>query len=488
MTLWSIATPLGASPDEPANIQRAVAVAHGELLGAPVPGNANDTRFQVPSTYAQLAQVPTCFTSRPTVTAACIPRIRQSSRPVTVTNDVGRYPPLYYLTVGIPSLFTDHLLGVHLMRLLSALLGAAFVALAVATARRWSTAPLLPAAVMIAATPTSLFLAATVNPDGLEIACAIAVWTAAVVLVTEHAQAPPRALVAVLASSTAVLVLLRGNSPLWLGVVALVLGPMWLGRLRLRLLRRRRVQVSFAGAGLAVAAALTWTFTAHAWQLVAAPVPAGHTAWDGVSKIFGLLPDLFSAQIGLFGAAGTTAPWITTTLWYLLIGAAIAIAVMVGRTRQLLTLGLAVATTVAVPLVFAAATYGHDGAIEQGRDFLPIAVGIPIVALGCVRAQGRTAASARRLQTCFGTAVAIGQFFAFYFALRRYRVGVDGPIFGNGSLHASELWSPPLGTVTVEVLFLAACVAIVFAVRSSADPPPMPIAPSPELVTTSASP
>jgi hypothetical protein len=40
-----------------------------------------------------------------------------------------------------------------------------------------------------------LFLAGVVNPSGLEISSAIAVWMTGVVLVTEHLAGPPKGLV-----------------------------------------------------------------------------------------------------------------------------------------------------------------------------------------------------------------------------------------------------------------------------------------------------
>jgi hypothetical protein len=460
MTLWSVATPLEAAPDEGSHIARAVSLVHGQWLGKSVPGPGKGayTEVRVPATYASVNG--SCYMGKPTVTAACIPRVTPSARIVSAPTHTGRYPPLYYLIVGLPSLFTERLIGIHLMRLTSALLSAAFLALAVATARRWSSSALLPAGIGVAATPMCLFMAGTVNPNGLEITATIALWTAGVVMVTEHLDAPPRALVAILGVSASVVALTRADSPLWLPVVAVVLAPLWLRRLRAASLRRPDVLAWSGVVGLAVIAALAWTFTAHALRVVATSVPAHHSTWSAVSVTVGQYPSLVTQEIGVFGWLDTPSPWITTTLWYFLIGASMFVAVLVGRTRQLVAVGLAIAAAVAVPILETVTTYGHDGFILQGRYVLPVSAGIPIVALGWVRSRNGDGTT-RRLQISFAAAIAIAQFFAFYFALRRYRVGVDGPIFGSGSLPRALVWSPPLGTIPVEAAFLIACIAIV---------------------------
>jgi hypothetical protein len=45
--IWSLATPLDASPDEPAHIERAVSIDRGEWLGASIAGVGNGARTRV---------------------------------------------------------------------------------------------------------------------------------------------------------------------------------------------------------------------------------------------------------------------------------------------------------------------------------------------------------------------------------------------------------------------------------------------------------
>jgi hypothetical protein len=468
-SLWSIATPLGASPDAPEHIARAVSVDRGEWLGTSVPGKGNGayTRITVPRTYAEIAITPNCYELKPTVSAACIPKINESSATVSVTDYVGRYPPLYYLIVGIPSLLTDRVVGVQLMGIVSAWLCAAFIALAIATARRWSRSPLLSAAIVVAATPMCLFLAGTVNPSGLEICSAIAVWTAAAVAVSGDLGTMPPALRRVLYGSAAVFVLSRSDSLFWLPVIAGILAPLWFGKLRSKHYRRfamPRVSVSMGLFIAAVACAIAWIIWAHGLRVVPDTVPANHTLLRGISDRVGEFPRLIAEEIGIFGWLDTPAPWLTMMLWYCFGAVVICAGMVTGQRRGLISIGLAVSAAFLAPIATTAVSYNSVGLVGQGRYFLPGVVGVPIVALSCWKSTTGVLVPTRRLKLGLGVLVAFAQFVAYYFTLRRYRVGTNGPIFGNGTLPASRVWSPPLGTLTVDIAFLVASCGIVWIV------------------------
>ena len=233
--LWTLATPIGASPDSPSQVARAASVVRGQWLGPTVPGPTSDvsTYVRVPQTYDFAGAMTHCYMFRENVSAACASPPEQSSRTVRTTTHVGRYPPAYYLAVGWPSLLTSSVTGIYLMQAASAVLCAAFLAMAVATARHWSRSPLLVPAISVAITPMALFLNSSINPSGLEVATAATAWTAATVLVADHLKISPAVLVAVLAISTAVMVWTRPTALAWPVVIAAVLAPAVWGRLRL---------------------------------------------------------------------------------------------------------------------------------------------------------------------------------------------------------------------------------------------------------------
>jgi hypothetical protein len=164
-----------------------------------------------------------CYMFKENVSAACASQPEQSSRTVRGVTHVGRYPPAYYLAVGWPSLLTASVAGTYLMQSASAVLCAMFLALAVATPRRWSNSSLLVPAISVSVTPMVLFLNSSVNPSGLEVASAATAWTAATVLVAGHFETPVVLLVAV-AHSDGYAGQGRYFLPIWEGVPIVAAG------------------------------------------------------------------------------------------------------------------------------------------------------------------------------------------------------------------------------------------------------------------------
>ncbi len=129
------------------------------------------TVVTVPESFAHFTS-PGCFLN-PVVPGSCDLGLRGSGRDATVTTYVGRYPPLYYAIVGIPSLAWPTDVGGYLMRLVSGLLSSLFLGLALALAAVWSRLRLLVLAVVVAATPMVFIWGSVVNPSGLEVATAV---------------------------------------------------------------------------------------------------------------------------------------------------------------------------------------------------------------------------------------------------------------------------------------------------------------------------
>jgi len=484
--LWSLATPLGASPDAPSQVARAASVARGQWLGPAVPGNSSaiTTYVKVPGTYLDPGLLPHCYMFKEATTAACAPPAGQSARLVQTETHVGRYPPLYYALVGWPSLLTNGVDGIYFMEAASALLCGAMLALAMAVVRRWSSSPLLVPAVAVAATPMSLFLASQVNPSGLEIAAAISVWASAAVLVREHLEPfdrLPPGLLAALAFSTAVLVWTRPTALLWPFVVALVLLPVAIGRLRARLLLGRELLISSFIVLLVAFGALAWALLAHATAIGPnfGPLPATSSLGHVFSFVFGRLPSLVQQGVGNFGWLDTPLPWYVVAVWLLLAGALLATAAIYGDMRAVSSGALAVIMSVLVPvglLVGAARSYGYVG---QGRYFLAVWVGIPLVAGGALAYRGRgghwatPARVPRLLAPALGLVVIVGQAFSYYWALRRYIVGIPGPLAWTGSkgarTPAKQLeWQPPVPGWWLLGIFVALCALYWVAICRSA--------------------
>ncbi len=77
---------------------------------------------------------------------------------------------------------------VYLMRFLSVLMSATFIATALTALRRTTVPRVAAIGVLFAVTPMVLFVGSSVNPNGPEIAAAIAVWVCGLVLVSQASE------------------------------------------------------------------------------------------------------------------------------------------------------------------------------------------------------------------------------------------------------------------------------------------------------------
>ena len=466
--LWALATPIGAAPDEPVQVIRAASVARGEIVGHQAAGQPPAvTTVTVPSSFAQLIGIPACFAFRPTVPAGCAPGLSGSSRPTAASTYVGRYPPLYYMLVGAPSLLWSSGAAVYAMRILGALWCALLVGLAFAVAATWSRSRLLVASLAVAVTPQVVFLSSVVNPSGLEIAAAIATWTCGLVLVVDHRRAPPAGLVAATACSASVLALCRDLSLLWLAGIAAVLlavAPGATALLRSRAIRRGALVVLAVGAG-----AGAYVLAAQALSVlpVGQPVAAHASVLAVVAEVLGRTGQYLRESVGVFGWLDTPSPLAVLVGWWTATGMVVAMATVSANRRAVGTLAGVLAAAVAVPTAMIAAHAHADGLVWQGRDGLPLYVGVPLVA-GAIAGRSsadpdvaRVGGLAGRLALRLGTLVVVGvaaaQLVDFVWALRRYTVGLGATL--DPFAHVAGGWRPPLTAPGLVALAVVAAVA-----------------------------
>lgn len=177
---WASSSPAGASPDEPAHIVYAWGVATGQAL----PWNANEETFDE-SVALLTVDVPNALYERPPETCyafktdpACADADGAPGSSLQTTY-MTRYPPLYYALVGIPlrvmlQIGTSGSVALVAARTLSALISLAVVGFAaVSTTRRFGPVP-VAIGFLVSMTPQFLFLSASLNPNGFEIASALA--------------------------------------------------------------------------------------------------------------------------------------------------------------------------------------------------------------------------------------------------------------------------------------------------------------------------
>lgn len=457
--VWGLSTPLMALPDEPVHAIRAVALDRGgELIGTNTAGSGNaNTVVTVPELYAHLGAIPGCYADHPHVTAACAPSDAGTSTATPVVIYVGRYPPLYYAFVGLPSFFTVSPTGVRLMRLFSSALSAILLALALTSIVAWSRSRLLLAGLALAATPQLFFLGGGINPSGFEVSAAICLWCSLLVLALERRDDPPLGLIVTVAISASLLILARPLSPFWAVCIALTVAALAGWRTVVSLLRRRTVQWALGVVAVCGALALAWIVGAHALD----HLPTGGFVPTHLSDVsiflnaFGETAVILRSAVGDFGWLDTNSPLFTYVVWGIGIVFVGGLAALTARRREVGVLAILVVASVLVPVLIIAEPARRYGFAGQGRDFLPLTVGVPLVAAALA---ARSPLVARYRTRCVATVAVLvggGQVAAFAEALRRNAVGLGGPInYLNGP------WRPPGGALLLTVLDVLEWIAV----------------------------
>lgn len=478
---WALANPLMASPDEPAHTVKAAAVARGQLLGEDTVGG---TAVDVPYFYRLVTAYPTCYMFVPDEPAGCdIVPTEDLDSPSDAVTPAGRYNPLYYSVVGLPTLLPAGDGALYAMRILSAVLTTFFVALGLRALAQTGPAPWAVPGLAGALTPMVVFLTSTVNPAAIEITAAFALWCLLLALLRHPDPALVRSRMWWVALATAFFVNARGLSLLYCAVLvaAVLLVSPW--RSFLEVVRTRAAWPPLAAVVVACVAAAGWvvgTNSLGSGEAVNHPdltfVPAAKLtvfAWDG----------FVLNMVGQFG-------WMDTPLegWVLMAFAAgsafvVLAALAAGRWRERAGVLAVAAATFALPVVVHASQAHFLGFIWQGRYILPVAIGVPVLAAFVLhrRAQDVPAAwlpGVRRIgvrvAVVVGSLLAFVQLAAFLENLHRYVNGEDGGWFSL----APDAWLPPVPLPLLLLLGLVATVGfgavIVWSARLGTSAPVAP--------------
>lgn len=457
---WSVTTPLFASPDEPAHVVKAAAVARGEWTGRTIeqPGTYFEiiTGVQVPAYYADSLDHTECFLPDGSEPADCAPDfVADDLQTAEVQTWIGRYPPLYYAVVGLPSLMSDGTAAVLGMRIASAVLCSGFFALGLWGLRASRHGRLMVSAGWLAVTPTALFFSGVVNSSGLEIAAGFATWALLVPLVRDPAWHHVRGRLTAGLGAAVVLLNTRPGSGLLALIIAVCLVCMstrefW----RAAFERWRWVPAVVLGVGGAVCAG--------AWLLVVDPteslggIPDSKLADPAVSipAAIGLTGRYVKEQLAVFGALNVTLHPALLICLGGCIGALVVAGLVRGRPGPRVALGLLFAATFVLPVVSQLPSAEDLGLIWQGRYGLPMSIGLPIVAMAAVvsrRGEDRVTVWAARLVT---VGVSVVHVAALFWSLWRYGYGLGSPLFSQ-----PLEWMPP-GGWALPVAFVVAMVAM----------------------------
>jgi Predicted membrane protein (DUF2142) len=459
---WSFATPLNGPPDELQHVIRAAGVVHGELL----PGPGHPRTQEVPASLDR----GWCFPTQVTVPASCErePGGDQTMRPVHTT--AALYNPVYYAVTSWPLRFWPTWSGIMLSRLINGALMAALLACAVVAASRWFRNRALLAGVVVATTPMLAHLGGAINPNGVEIAAGLALFTALVALVLERTEEVSRPMVALAGLSASVLVTPRFTGLMWLAVLlGVVLVPSSKARLR-QLITSRTVWRWSAVVAVCGIASVAWT-------LFAGTVSPG--TWDhGYSRSdiirFALLdmwPNVANQLIGVTGWSEVLMPRLVYVVWFMAGGMLLLGALIVGNRVDRWRLLALFFATFAPLLALELLTANSVGWFNQGRYFLPGAVGLPLLSAYILVRRGFTAGDLRSITRLLAFVLLPIQLVCVVYSLDRWSSGLLSLNPFNGS------WHPPYGVVLPLVLTSLAIVvqfAVYWRASRSLDAPPPP--------------
>lgn len=451
---WSLASPVFSSADEPTHVVTAAAAVRGELPGTPIATRPPLTRVAVPAIFALRGLARPCFAFKPDQPASCERPLRGTPALVSSNTYTGRYPPLYYLIVGLPSLVWKSEAGLYLMRLVSAALCSVFLAAGLTSALRAQGARSAALGVAVATTPVAIYFSGVVNPSGLESSSAICLWASSIGLVMSPPRRAERWLVAWSGASASVLVLSRGLSPLWLLLVGLAfVGLGYRSRLA-ALLKRTSVRV---WVGLVVAAsvtAVTWILLNNSLEL--GPARSTLSFAEAFPKSLSLTGLRLREAVGIFGWNDTSAWAVTFYVWAALSGGLLVVALVLGSWRHRAAILFLAAATFFVPLLIESSQTYRYGLVWSGRYTLPLAAGVPILCGYAIGSRaGAARAGPRALLWLASAALALGQATAFAAALQRYAYGATRPFSVS-----NPLWSPPLPVLALDVAYLVIAVVL----------------------------
>lgn len=444
---WSLASPMGSAPDDPAHMIKAAATARGEING--IQGHVELAGaglqpvryYNVPSAYQQLTDPGSavqCFAFHPKVPASCGTSDYNGTATVSLPTTAGHYNPIYYAAVGWPSLLAPGSAGMYLMRLMSALLCSLMLAAAVLLAARWRRPAFPLLGVSCAATPMVLFLNGMVTPNAAEASSAVLAWVAALSITMDPRPELLKQRLALLVVGLAVLANARPLGAEWILVIlAVALIVKRRGALA-GMLRSRTVWVAAAVAAVFGLFGVGWSMThGDDAKVQYAPAyafgPAAHTTLN-------LTEDYIKGLVGTFGWLDTAAPAVTYYFWLGMVTLMLVVAWACGRLlHSAVLLGLLVGV-IAIPILAQGIEAKNVGYIWQGRYLLAFAVGLPILSGAVVSQRGFeiSAALQRRIVAVALLLLAFVDYASFFRSMRRYSVGLDKALV---FLHVH--WEPP---------------------------------------------
>jgi hypothetical protein len=459
---WSFATPYNGPPDEMQHALRTAGILNGEIIGERTPDGAIQT---VPASLS----LGWCFPTKVNVAADCELEPGGDQRPVLVNTSAGRYNPVYYLVTSWPLGPWPNWTGILLSRLLNGAAMAALLACAVVGAARWIRHRALLAGAVVAITPMVAHLGGAINPNGVEIAAAVALFVALIAVVHEQREGVNRAAVALAGVSACVVVTPRFTGVLWLAVIlGVVLVPSSWARAKV-LIRSRPVRVWSVVVGLSFVASLAWIFVSGSADPLGED--RGYTATMIMrTALMDMWPNVANQMVGVMGWAETLMPRLVYVVWFAAVGLLVLGGLVLGSRVErwrLLALFFGAFTPL---LTMEVLTANQIGWFNQGRYFLPGAVGLPLLGAYILARHGGTAEQSRTLTRGLAVLLLPIHLGCLAYTMSRWQSGLRSLNPFEGS------WSPPYGSVLPLVLATVGIAVLMTFYWMASKVPPAPAA------------
>lgn len=458
-TLWALASPLMSVPDEEAHTIKAAAVVRGQMQGEPGTSQGERAQVLVPTFIASTDGLSACFTWKPSVSAACSPPLAPGTATIKANTSAGNYNPMYYAVTGLPSLFLTGAKAIYGMRILSSLFSAAFLAVALtclASLHRWKL-PLFVGS--FAVTPMVLFLSGGVNPNALEVATSMAVFSG-LCLAWERTAAGGRwrPALAAAAVSAAVLANTRAASLLWLALAVAASLTMFGFRPLISILREKFVWAMAALVAVGCGLAVLWLKSADSLQNLMG-TGINTPPIQIVSIMLDRTFDFAAGYVSYLGWLDTLGPSGVLAVWAALIIGVIVAALCVPSRGARWTVGFLVAAIIVLPPLLQIPLAKDVGLIWQGRYILALVV-ILVTACGVAFRSFDVDLSGvgRRASLVVLTVMVFGHTYSFIYGLRRYVIGIQDQSNWSDMVAAPQ-WQPPLGWIPLAVVYLVVLIA-----------------------------
>jgi hypothetical protein len=392
--VWALAVPPYRGMDEFDHVYRAESVATGHLIPQHQPpgyqGRGDLVRARLDTIEAAY---PICHSYRNYIADSDCRQVRTfADGTADVASGAARYDPVFYAVVGMPTRWLGPAASLYAMRLLTAAICAALVALAAWACSLWARTawPLL--AVLLTCTPMAMYSGATPAPNGPEMFAGLALWTALVGLRSvDPADPRTRSLLFAALPPALLLCFLRTLGPLWLAMICLSVVALVGPRRVVQVARARKglLTVALTSVGCALVGSVAWSVAMGTNSL--SSVADAHNPHPLLTSVE-LVPLWVLQAIGAFPDKGDAAPGLVYLAALLLMGSLLARALRRAELRTRVVLLGVMSASVLVPFVVSVRTYSHLGAAWQGRYTWPYACGV-LVLIGLVLDLRRTPVS-----------------------------------------------------------------------------------------------